>query len=134
MARTRLYQYFTENLSYKLVALCVTLILWMTILGRRDFVHVRDFQIQLVVPPTYQVLFQSEKTVQVRVSGSRMALRKFLDLNPLLEVEVAKVQEGRRSVSIPAESLELPFGVRLISIQPSRVQVELGRTEVHSAN
>jgi len=119
----------TENAGFKLVALGVTLTLWMTILGRRAVVHVRDSEVQIVVPAAYRVVRQSDRTVQVRVSGSRISLRKFLGLPSILEVEADKVQVGKRYVTIPAESIELPFGVRLVSIQPSRIQIEVTRAE-----
>ena len=40
-------RYITENGSYKLVALFVTLILWITIMGRRNF----DYEVDLVLVP-----------------------------------------------------------------------------------
>jgi hypothetical protein len=38
MLKKRWTSYVTENFSYKMVALFISLILWLTILGRRDFV------------------------------------------------------------------------------------------------
>ena len=43
-------KYVLENGSYKLVALFVALVLWVAILGRKDFVMTYELPIQLLVP------------------------------------------------------------------------------------
>jgi hypothetical protein len=134
MAKRRISHLITENASYKLVALMVTVILWVTILGRRDFTMVRDVEVSVAVPAGYQVLEQGERVVQVRVGGSRMALKKFLSQNSRIEVEAMRVQEGVRYVAIPVESLDLPFGVRLLSITPARVQIQVKKVGTSSGN
>lgn len=135
MANKQLWHYVTENAGYKVVAFFVTLILWITILGRRDFTLVRDFNVNIAIPEAYRLVAQSDKAVQVRVSGSRMALKKFSSQDGNIEIEVVKAEEGIRYVTIPIESIDLPFGVRVQSITPARVQIQLVRnTEDQRAN
>ena len=120
-------QVIFENFSYKLVALFISLILWMTILGRRDFQVTKNIELDLV-PPTGMVLqSQSTEHVKVMVGGPRTALRKFLDsgTSPVLTSELPPSPEGVRRVAISPQKLDLPFGAKVISINPSEVEVRL---------
>ena len=127
--KTKWLSLIFDNGSYKLVALFVTVILWVTILGRRDFTLTKDFDVSIAVPAPYAVLEQSEKIVQVKVSGSRIALKKFASQPNTLDIELLQAQDGYRNVPIPIESLDLPLGVKLLAITPAKVQIHVGRTE-----
>jgi hypothetical protein len=87
-----------ENGSYKLVSLFVTLILWVTILGRRDFMLTKDMDVEFLLPPN--AVMQSargERKISVKVSGPRTALK----------------------------NIEVPFGVKVVSIDPDAIEVVL---------
>jgi hypothetical protein len=124
-----LFGWITENGSYKLVALFVTMILWVTILGRRDFVVSRDMNLELVLPPGY-VLVEPHPLpqVQIKVVGSRVALKRFAQTSGLIVVELNRGAEGLRHVLLSPENLELPIGVKLLSMNPSRVTVEIAKS------
>ena len=66
---------FTENFSYKVVALFISLILWLTILGRRDFVMSKNIEIDLITSPGQAVVAQTTDQIKVKVSGPRTALK-----------------------------------------------------------
>lgn len=116
-----------ENFSYKLVALFISLILWMTILGRRDFQVTKNVELDIVPAVGMVVEGQSVERVKVKVAGPRTALRKFLDMtsSPILSLELNYNEAGSYTVAIPTQKLDLPFGVKVISIKPSEVQVRL---------
>lgn len=122
----RFKKWVTENGSYKLVALFVTVILWVTILGRRDFVLTRDMQLEFMVSPPYVAQSVADH-VQVKVTGPRTALRKFSQGPSQIAIDLGKVTDGLRYVNIPPESVDLPFGVRLLAITPNRIGVQVLR-------
>jgi hypothetical protein len=115
-----------ENGSYKLVALFVTLILWVTILGRRDFVEARDMELDFLLPHGVAV---SEaglvKKVSVKVSGSRMALKRFKQTPGSIAIDLTKSSVGPVRVVITSRSVDTPPGVRVNSISPDVINLSL---------
>ncbi|MEI7973561.1 MAG: hypothetical protein WCH11_04255, partial [Bdellovibrio sp.] len=108
-----LRELFTQHLSSKAVALMISLILWVTILGRRDFVVTKDIEVEVNVPQTQQVLSVSTERVRVKVSGSRNNLRRFIDsgASQVVIVDASSKLPGKYDLPIPTYKLDLPFGV-----------------------
>ncbi len=122
-------QIVVENFSYKLVALFISLILWVTILGRRDFQVTRNIELDLVPPPGIVLQSQSVNSVKVKVAGPRTALRRFLEGGnaPILTLDLGEYGPGTHRVQIPTQRLDLPFGVKVISVRPSEIEVKLAK-------
>jgi len=120
-------QLLVENFSYKLVALFISLILWFTILGRRDFSVTKNIELDLVPPIGYVLQGPSSDHIKVKVSGPRTALRRFLESgsSPVLSIDLQGYEEGTFRVPIPLNRLDLPFGVKVISVRPTEVEVKL---------
>jgi YbbR domain-containing protein len=119
----------TENFSYKLVALFISLILWLTILGRRDFVLSKNIDLELVTAPGTQVVAQTTDHVKLKVSGPRSALKKFMDssLAQTLTMDLSQRGEGVLYVDIPLNRIEVPMGVKILGVRPNQIQVEVVR-------
>jgi YbbR domain-containing protein len=118
---------FTENLSYKVVSLFIALILWLTILGRRDFSLTKNLEIELIPGPNQAVTMQSADTIKVKVSGPRTALKKFMEsgLSQLVSIDVSQKGEGDVDVEVPMKHIDVPFGVKIISVKPSVVRAHI---------
>jgi hypothetical protein len=123
----------TENGSYKLVALFVTLILWVTILGRGDIVMTKDVGLDFILPPSMQIAENSktDRQVTVKVSGPRMALKKFTQNPVTITLDLSRSQEGPVSAAITPKNVEVPFGVKVLSVQPDTINVRLSRVATH---
>lgn len=117
----------TENFSYKLVSLFIALILWLTILGRRDFSLTKNFEIELIPGANQVVTHQSTDSIKVKVSGPRTALKRFMEsgLSQLVSIDVSKKGEGDIEVEVPLKLVDVPFGVKVISIKPSVVRAHV---------
>ncbi|MGZ3771509.1 MAG: CdaR family protein [Bdellovibrio sp.] len=117
----------TENLSYKIVALFISLILWLTILGRRDFILSKDINVDLVTAPGTQIVAQSTDHIKVKVSGPRTSLKKFLDSSnsQSITLDISKKGAGVLFVDVPLDKIETPMGVRILGIRPTQIQVEV---------
>ncbi|QDK37735.1 hypothetical protein [Bdellovibrio sp. NC01] len=117
----------TENFSYKVVALFISLILWLTILGRRDFVLSKNVDIELITAPNTQVVAQTTDHVKVKVSGPRAALKKFLEssLSQTISLDISQRGEGVVYVDIPLNKIDVPLGVKILGVRPNQIQVEV---------
>ncbi|UOF02081.1 YbbR-like domain-containing protein [Bdellovibrio reynosensis] len=125
--RRRWSNALTENFSYKVVALFISLILWLTILGRRDFVLSKNIDIELITAPGTQVVAQTADHVKVKVSGPRSSLKKFLEssLSQSITLDVSQKGEGVVYVDIPLNKIEVPIGVRILGVRPNQIQAEI---------
>ncbi len=121
----------TENLSSKIVALFISLILWITILGRRDFVQAKDVDIELMTSGEYQILEQDVEKVRVRASGSRAALKKFIEnhSSQALLIDISNLKEGKFEIQVPSAKIETPLGVKILSIKPSLLHATVIKKE-----
>ena len=73
------------------------------------------------------MILNSTQNVQVRLLGSKKAIRQ---LNPyMVDVQVAlsQQQEGSAIVNLSRENVQAPDGLEVVSIEPSTIRVELER-------
>jgi YbbR domain-containing protein len=117
-----------ENGSYKLVALFVTLILWVTILGRRDFITSKDVDIEFLLPKNVVIAESIERRVSVKVSGPRIAIKRFSQNPGAITLDLARAHVGNNRVVITARNVEVPFGVKVISVTPDIINVALAKS------
>nr|BFD59552.1 hypothetical protein CKG001_16590 [Bdellovibrio sp. CKG001] len=125
--RRRWSNMITENFSYKVVALFISLILWLTILGRRDFVLSKNIDVDLVTAPGTHVVAQTTDHIKVKVSGPRSSLKKFLEssLSQNITLDISQRGEGVVNVDIPLSKIEVPLGVRILGVRPNQIQAEV---------
>ena len=119
--------YVTENFSYKMVALFISLILWLTILGRRDFVLSKKIDIELQTGPKQVVVAQTADNIRVKVSGPRAALKKFMD-NPQTQsilIDISERGEGVLDIDVPLNKIDVPMGVRVLGVRPNVIRAEV---------
>ncbi|UXR63607.1 hypothetical protein EZJ49_11025 [Bdellovibrio bacteriovorus] len=117
----------TENFSYKVVALFISLILWLTILGRRDFVLSKNIDVELITAPGTHIVAQTTDHIKVKVSGPRSSLKKFLEssLSQNITLDISQRGEGVVNVDIPLNKIEVPLGVRILGVRPNQIQAEV---------
>lgn len=115
----------SENLSYKIVALFVTLVLWLTMLSRKDSVLTRELPVQYLVAQNYVLANEPKKVVRVKVSGSRSALKKFSQSDDGVPVDLTRLSDGRHLIRLNQEILNLPLGVKVLSIDPDEIEANI---------
>jgi YbbR domain-containing protein len=117
--------FITENGSYKLVALFVTLILWVTILGRRDFVLSKDVDLEFLLPRHMVIAENINRQVDVKVSGPRMALKKFAQNPGTIVIDLGQSHLGPNRAVISPKNVEVPFGVKVLAVTPDVINITL---------
>lgn len=137
MPLTRIRALVLENLSWKLLALSLALLIWS---GARLFMHQevkpplgaptpsqhRDFAnlpIRLLCPATNaQPWIVDPPAVFVRVSGDGSLLERLTDLDLIAFVE--SPPPALQSATVRRVDVRLPPAVRLASIIPERVELK----------
>lgn len=121
----------TDNFSYKLVSLFIALILWLTILGRRDFSLTKTVEVELIAGSQQTITAQSAESVKVKVTGPRAALKKFMEsgMGQLISIDISRKGSGDIEIEVPAKQIDVPFGVKVISIKPSIIRARVVNKE-----
>ena len=121
-----------ENGSYKIVALFISLILWLTILGRRDFVFSKNIDLEIQTSSSLSVIEQSHSFVRVRVTGPRASLKRFMESNSnqAILLDISSMGEGKIEIPISEKKLDLPLGVRVVSLKPQKVEATVVQRKV----
>jgi YbbR domain-containing protein len=114
-----------DNFSYKVVALFIALILWLSILNRRDFIVTKDLDVDFITASDYIVTGQSNAVIKVKVSGPQPLLKKFKESSQVLAFDMSDKKEGFYDVEINASRVEVPAGIKIIGIKPSSVRLEI---------
>jgi YbbR domain-containing protein len=109
-----------DNLLYKLVALLVAVLLWVSAQGVNDIEQSVDLRVVAAdVPESLVVVEQSAFEVNVRVRASRAALRRMQSQLSTYVVSLAGVKEGTAQVPVLPENLPLPRGATITARSPS---------------
>ena len=114
-----------ENGSYKLVALFISLILWLTILGRREFVVGKEIEVDFSVAENLVVAGQSSDRIRLKISGPQPLLKNYKESSQSLQLSLVDKPPGLHEIEMNAAKLDIPAGIRVLSVKPSQIRVEI---------
>ena len=114
-----------ENGSYKLVALFISLILWLTILGRREFVVNKEIDVDFTVADSLVITGQSSDKVRVKISGPQPLLKKYKESNQTIQISLTDRTPGLYEIDMTPSRIEAPAGIKILNIKPSQIRVEI---------
>ncbi len=87
----------------------------------------KNIEIDLITGADQSVAAQTTDQIKVKVSGSRTALKKFMDsgYSQTIPIDISKRGEGVLDVEIPLGKIEIPMGVKVLSVRPSVIRAEV---------
>lgn len=121
----RMKSNFLNNFSFKLVALFIALILWLSILNRRDFIVTKEIEVNFITQENMLVIGQSSDRIVVKVSGPQPLLKRYKASNQIVTFDVSDKEEGVHDLEISPNRVEVPKGMKVLSVKPARVSVDL---------
>jgi YbbR-like protein len=123
---------FLEDWALKLLALVITLGLWFGVTGLSTPASKR-LTVQLVpnVSNNIEITNNPISEVEIVISGDERKLRPLTGTGIVAALDLTQVQPGDRVISLTPEnvSVDLPLGIKLDEIQPSRIAVRLESVE-----
>lgn len=127
--RRSFINYFTDNLGYKILTTLITLILWVSVMGRADYVVSRSVKIKINYPEQFVLLNQSVNEVQIKLEGPRNRLLQYSSVreNHPIEFNIEHPIEGALDLPISFDQLDIPSGIKLLSVKPNYLKIELRR-------
>jgi YbbR domain-containing protein len=73
------------------------------------------------------IIINPVRTVNVRLTGSRKAIRQLNPYNVDVQVELSQRQEGSATIALGPENVLAPDDLEVVAIEPSTIRVELER-------
>ncbi|HSS75796.1 MAG TPA: CdaR family protein [Thermoanaerobaculia bacterium] len=73
------------------------------------------------------IIINPVPTLNVRLAGSKKAIRKLNPLTVDVTVELSQRQEGMATINLGPENVTAPEGLEVVSIEPPSIRVELAR-------
>src|SRR5215203_4588913 len=120
---------FLEDWMMKLIALVITLGLWLGITGLRTPTssNFRSIPLNLRVANDLEVTNSPVAEVDIKISGDKSKINQINKEDLLVSLDLSDILPGERVVSITPEnvSVELPAGVKLEGISPSIIPIKL---------
>jgi YbbR domain-containing protein len=123
---------FLEDWAMKLIALAITLGLWLgvTVFTKQGSAR---FAVPLNIRPSDNSILTNSavKDVTIRVSGDDQKIRDLSPSDIRISLDLADVDPGEKIITITPQSVSqnLPSGVRLEDIQPRGIPVKLEAAE-----
>jgi YbbR domain-containing protein len=115
----------SDNFSYKLVALIISLILWLSLLNKREFITTKEFDVDIMTSENLVVLGQTSDKLKVKVSGPQPLLKKFIDSPQIVAFDLSDKPTGYYDLDVSTSKIEVPKGLKVVSVRPNTIRVEL---------
>lgn len=114
------------NGSYKVVALFITLVLWISVLGRKEETADKYIDIEYKLRSNRAIKNTVVDQIMYKVAGSRRSLTKYMeeDLEPII-IDLTDAALGRRVIQTPTEGIVIPFGTKIVSVNPKSIIVDI---------
>lgn len=120
---------FLEDWLLKLIALAITMALWMGVTGLRapTTVRLKNITLNTRISNDMEITNTPAREVDVVVTGDKRRVDRLNPNDLVISVDLSDVKPGDRTVQLTPETvnLELPSGIKLEEIQPNKIAVRL---------
>jgi YbbR domain-containing protein len=124
---------FLEDWGTKLIALGITFALWLGVTGLRAPTTVRLKNVPLVtrVSNDMEITNNPTEDVEIVVTGDKRIVDRLNSRDLVISIDLTEINPGDRIVQLTPESvnLDLPNGIKLEEVQPSKISVKLEKVE-----
>ena len=125
-----------DNGAYKVVALFIAIVIWVTLVSsRKDVVLNKELAVDFLASSSVNVeLLEERNTMMVRLAGPRNLLRKFNESTSRISVDVTRYEPGDYTLRVDARLLELPLGIKMLGAKPEILRFRLSREILEERN
>jgi YbbR domain-containing protein len=118
---------FIEDWSLKLLALAITLALWLAVTGQNKPVTIHaNVQLNFIRPASLEISNDPPRSVDVLLTGTRHKLDRLSLLDLVATIDISDQQAGERVLKLSDRAqMDLPDGVKIDSFRPSAIPIRL---------
>lgn len=107
---------FLENFNYKVLALIVTLVLWVAALGKKEFEKNLSVPVAPLLSSSMELKYLEPRELEVKLVGKRKPLMRLSALTYTLNL--SNFEPGTHIEAVNMDYLALPEGVAVKDIHP----------------
>lgn len=124
-----------EEMGLKMTALALAAVLWsITFVAPGTAVRTQVIPIEFMrLPRGLALASQSAESVQVQLRGSSWLLDSVSLDTVSATLDLGQLREGSHTLTVGIERINAPLGVRVVSVAPRQIRVQLVRQEAPKA-
>ena len=120
---------FFDNAALKLASLALAAMLWFVIAGEKTSEMGVSAHVELQnFPKDLEVTGEPVDTIEVRLRASPGIIQRIAPGDVSAQVDLAGMQEGEHIIHLTERNIRMPFGVKVVKITPSILNLDLERT------
>lgn len=131
--RRILRRVFLEDWLLKLIALTITLALWLGVNSGRapTSKSFKNVTLNLNFPNNFEVTNSPPKEIEIVITGDKRKVDTLRESDLVVSADLTDVKTGDRIVQLTPQNvnIELPSGIKLDEIQPNKFLVKLEKVE-----
>jgi YbbR domain-containing protein len=131
--RRILTRVFIDDWLMKLVALVITMTLWLGVTGLQasTTTRLRGVTLNLLIANDLEITNSPVTEVDLVIKGLKQRVDQILPRDVAVSIDLSDIGKGDRTVQITPQNIkvDLPNGVEVIEIQPNKIAIKL--EEVH---
>lgn len=122
----RVLKFLSGNFALKIISVGIATVLWFYVLGSQQTETTKDIPIEYVTDDNIVPAKDSVSKVQVRLSVPKAFMRVVLSRNekPIL-INLRGKSPGWYTSRVFSDSIKVPFGVKVLEVQPREIRVQL---------
>jgi Uncharacterized protein conserved in bacteria len=124
---------FLEDWGTKLIALGITIALWLGVTGLRAPVtqRITNVALNLSYSSEMEVTNSPITEVDIFVTGDKSKIDRLRREDLVVSIDLTEIKTGERTIQLTPENIniELPSGLKVEEIQPNKIAVRLERVE-----
>lgn len=110
-----------HNIAWKILSVLVAFGIWFVVMSSNSIEITKEISLEVDVPPGLIVANEVPDRVSFRLSGSKFFLRTLANSLDTIRIDLTKAKAGPAYYKIEKDSLNLPIGVKILSISPSTI-------------
>lgn len=124
-----LRKFFLDNLGLKVIAILLSILLWLFATARGQSEISVDIPLELKnIPSGLEVVKQSVKTVSLNVRGQERIMRSIKPKDIRVSIDLSRARKGEDDYAIGRNNIKLPTAVTVTNITPTHMKVFLEET------
>lgn len=117
---------FTTHWELKLLSLLTAVLLWGFVVGGAKSEVVLTVPVEFLgIPPGLELIDETPESVDVLLRGLRVQLGRLRGEALRIQVPLADARAGEKMLRLLPEHVQVPTGLQVIRIMPSRLRVVL---------
>lgn len=111
-----------QNMPWKILSLVVAFGLWFIVMSSNTIEVSKEVALNIDVPEGLVLANEIPEKVIFRLSGSKFFLRTVVSKLDEIRIDLTDAKAGPTYYRILRDSIDLPIGVKVLSISPSTIQ------------